>query len=72
MGDYSQPAVHRVWTIPGVAIDPYLTNDPAACANFHVMSEYYAAWMKGPHRSVAVCNDCHAPRSVAGGGGITK
>jgi cytochrome c nitrite reductase small subunit len=39
----------------------YLTNDPAACANCHVMSDYYAAWMKGSHRAVAVCNDCHTP-----------
>ena len=37
----------------------YLTNDPAACANCHVMNDYYAAWLKGPHRSVAACNDCH-------------
>lgn len=39
----------------------YLTNDPAACANCHVMREQYAGWMKASHRSAAVCNDCHAP-----------
>lgn len=44
----------------------YLTNDPAACANCHVMSEHYAAWMKGSHRSVAVCNDCHTPHNLVG------
>jgi cytochrome c nitrite reductase small subunit len=44
----------------------YLTNDPAACANCHVMGDYYAGWMKGPHRSVAVCNDCHAPHDLVG------
>lgn len=44
----------------------YLTNDPAACANCHVMGDYYAGWMKGPHRSVAVCNDCHAPHDFVG------
>ena len=42
----------------------YLTNDPAACANCHVMSEHYAAWMKGSHRSVAMCNDCHTPKNI--------
>jgi cytochrome c nitrite reductase small subunit len=42
----------------------YLTNDPAACANCHVMSDYYAAWVKGPHRSVAGCNDCHTPHGL--------
>ena len=42
----------------------YLTNDPAACANCHVMHEHYAAWMKSSHRAVAVCNDCHTPAHV--------
>jgi cytochrome c nitrite reductase small subunit len=39
----------------------YLTNDPGACANCHVMNEYYTGWLKSSHRSVAVCNDCHTP-----------
>jgi cytochrome c nitrite reductase small subunit len=39
----------------------YLSSDPAACANCHIMSEHYSAWMKSSHRSVATCNDCHAP-----------
>ena len=39
----------------------YLTNDPAACANCHVMEDHYRAWMKSSHRAVAVCNDCHTP-----------
>jgi cytochrome c nitrite reductase small subunit len=39
----------------------YLTNDPAACANCHVMSDYYTKWQRSSHRSVAVCNDCHTP-----------
>ncbi len=41
----------------------YLTDDPAACANCHIMSEHYAAWMKSSHRHVAVCNDCHTPHA---------
>lgn len=44
----------------------YLTNDPAACANCHVMEEQYASWMKSSHRSVAVCNDCHTPHDLVG------
>lgn len=44
----------------------YLTNDPAACANCHVMSEHYSAWLKGSHRSVATCNDCHTPHDFVG------
>lgn len=39
----------------------YLTNDPAACANCHVMRDHYAAWTRASHRAVAVCNDCHTP-----------
>ena len=34
----------------------YLTNDPAACANCHVMQAQYDAWMKSSHHSVAACN----------------
>ncbi len=41
----------------------YLTNDPAACANCHVMTEQYEGWMKGSHRAVATCNDCHTPHA---------
>ena len=39
----------------------YLTDNPAACANCHVMREQYDAWIKSSHRAVAVCNDCHTP-----------
>ena len=44
----------------------YLTNDPAACANCHVMQGHYDAWLKSSHRSVAVCNDCHTPHNFVG------
>jgi cytochrome c nitrite reductase small subunit len=44
----------------------YLTNDPAACANCHVMQEQYDGWVKSSHRSVATCNDCHTPASLLG------
>ncbi len=42
----------------------YLTNNPAACANCHIMQEQYDAWHKGSHRSVANCNDCHTPHAL--------
>jgi len=42
----------------------YLTNDPKACANCHVMQDYYDGWVKSSHRNVAVCNDCHAPAGL--------
>ena len=39
----------------------YLTNNPAACANCHIMQEHYDGWLKSSHRAVATCNDCHTP-----------
>ncbi len=39
----------------------YLGDDPAACANCHVMKETFASWEKSSHHAVAVCNDCHTP-----------
>lgn len=39
----------------------YLTNDPGACANCHIMQPYYDGWLVSPHHAVAVCNDCHTP-----------
>lgn len=45
----------------------YLGNDPASCANCHVMREHLAAWRASSHHAVAVCNDCHAPP-----GGLAK
>jgi cytochrome c nitrite reductase small subunit len=44
----------------------YLTNDPQACANCHVMNAQLEGWVKGTHRTVAVCNDCHAPHDFIG------
>lgn len=41
----------------------YLTNDPTACANCHIMSDHFNSWLKSSHRAVAVCNDCHTPES---------
>jgi cytochrome c nitrite reductase small subunit len=44
----------------------YLTNDPRACANCHIMNEQYDGWVKSSHRQAAVCNDCHAPHDFIG------
>ena len=44
----------------------YMTNDPAACANCHIMQEYFDGWVKGSHHANAVCNDCHAPANAIG------
>ena len=39
----------------------YLTDDPTACANCHVMRSQHDGWMKSSHRVAATCNDCHTP-----------
>src|SRR5262245_66003698 len=44
----------------------YLTNNPASCANCHIMREQYDGWLKSSHRAVATCNDCHTPASFLG------
>lgn len=41
----------------------YLSDDPRACVNCHVMRDVYDGWERGPHHAVAVCNDCHTPAS---------
>jgi cytochrome c nitrite reductase small subunit len=44
----------------------YLSNDPAACANCHVMQDHYNAWQASSHKNVATCNDCHLPHNFVG------
>lgn len=44
----------------------YMSNDPAACINCHVMREQYDSWQKSSHHAHAVCNDCHVPHDVLG------
>ena len=39
----------------------YLTDNPEACANCHIMDDHFAAWQKSSHKAVAGCNDCHTP-----------
>lgn len=39
----------------------YLSNDPKACMNCHVMREHYESWTRSSHRMAATCNDCHIP-----------
>lgn len=44
----------------------YLTNNPASCANCHIMNEQYDGWLKSSHHAVATCNDCHTPPGLVG------
>ena len=44
----------------------YLSNDPRACVNCHIMRDEFDAWQKSSHHSVATCNDCHVPVDFVG------
>ncbi len=44
----------------------YLSDDPEACRNCHVMNTVFEDWMKGGHQHVAACNDCHVPHGFFG------
>jgi cytochrome c nitrite reductase small subunit len=39
----------------------YLSADPRACANCHIMNAQYDAWLKSGHRHTATCAECHLP-----------
>lgn len=44
----------------------YLSNEPAACQNCHIMQEQYNGWIKSSHHRAATCNDCHTPHNFFG------
>lgn len=39
----------------------YLTQNPRACLNCHVMNEAFDSWKNSSHHTMATCNDCHIP-----------
>jgi cytochrome c nitrite reductase small subunit len=41
----------------------YLSTDPRACVNCHVMNEQFDGWMQSGHRHAAGCIDCHLPHA---------
>lgn len=44
----------------------YLSTDPEACANCHIMRPQFDSWQKASHHAVAVCVDCHLPADFLG------
>ena len=44
----------------------YLSNDPQACVNCHIMREQFDGWQKASHHAFAACNDCHVPHDFFG------
>lgn len=41
----------------------YLTDNPEACVNCHIMAPQYATWSHSSHREKTNCNDCHVPHN---------
>lgn len=41
----------------------YLSDDPKACVNCHVMKDQFESWEKSSHKNVATCNSCHTPEN---------
>lgn len=44
----------------------YLSDQPSACANCHIMNDQYDGWQKSSHKAVAGCNGCHTPPGTLG------
>lgn len=42
----------------------YLGNNPATCANCHVMRDVYDGWNHSSHKDFATCNGCHTPHNI--------
>jgi len=42
-------------------VHSYLSDDPSACVNCHVMTPYYQTWFHNSHSKWTNCNDCHVP-----------
>lgn len=42
----------------------YLSDDPRACVNCHIMRDQYESWSKSSHHHVATCNSCHTPENI--------
>ena len=39
----------------------FISDNPSACVNCHIMTPYYATWSHSSHGRDATCNDCHVP-----------
>lgn len=55
-----------LYTIDYADATAYLSNDPRACANCHIMRDELDGWQKASHHAVTTCNDCHVPQDLIG------
>lgn len=54
-------ALLLVYTMYASSMLSYLSSDPKACINCHVMHSAYTTWDNSSHKNVAKCIDCHLP-----------
>lgn len=54
---------YTAWYAEGAS---YVSNDPDACVNCHIMREHHDGWQKASHHAHATCNDCHVPPDFVG------
>ena len=40
----------------------YLSKNPEACVNCHIMNPQYDSWQKASHHTAATCAQCHLPQ----------
>ncbi len=52
------------YTVRTSGATAYLSDDPKACAQCHVMRDSYDGWQKSSHHAAATCNDCHTPHGL--------
>ncbi len=43
----------------------YLSKNPEACLNCHIMRPQFDSWQKASHHTAATCVQCHLPQSSA-------
>jgi cytochrome c nitrite reductase small subunit len=51
------------YTIYASEVFSYLSDDPVACINCHVMTPSYQSWSRSSHTNWTNCNDCHVPQN---------
>lgn len=55
-----------LYTVDFADATSYLSSDPNACVNCHIMRDELDGWQKGSHHATATCNDCHVPHDLIG------
>lgn len=41
----------------------YMSKNPEACVNCHIMTAQYDSWQKASHHTAATCVQCHLPQT---------